>query len=62
MENIRIVNNSALLDEEIDDFISETVHEEDDALQNEIKKRKLTLIGLGSLYIILLLVSFTFLT
>ncbi len=62
MENIRILNKSALLEEEAEDFISETVLEEDDALQNNIKKRKLTLIGLGSLYIILLLVSLTFLT
>ena len=62
MENIRTLNNSSLLDEKVEDFIAETIHEEDSTLQNDIKKRKLTLIGLGSLYVILLLVSFTFLT
>lgn len=62
MEDIRILNNSALIDEKIEDFIAETVHEEDEEFQNDIKKRKLALIGLGSLYVVLLLLSFTFLT
>lgn len=62
MENVNVANNSVLLDQKNEDFVSETLVEEETQLHEEIKKRKLTLIGLGSLYIALILASFTFLT
>ena len=63
MENLKIANNnSIILDQKNEDFVSETLVEEENQLQEEIKKRKLKLIGLGSLYIALILTSFTFLT
>ena len=62
MENINIVNNSVLLEENTKDFISENLEEEELHLQKELRKRKLTLISLGSVYVLLILASFTLLT
>ncbi|MCB0731550.1 MAG: hypothetical protein KDC88_10995 [Ignavibacteriae bacterium] len=62
MENINYVNNSILLKQKADDFYSETLEEEEIQLKEELRKRKLTLISLGSVYILLILASFTFLT
>jgi len=62
VENINYVNNSILLKEERKDFISETLEEEELQLKEDLRKRKMTLIGLGSVYVLLILASFTFLT
>ena len=62
MENINIVNNSVLLEENTKDFVSENLEEEELHLQKELRKRKLTLISLGSVYVLLILASFTLLT
>ncbi|MCB9211017.1 MAG: hypothetical protein H6610_08645 [Ignavibacteriales bacterium] len=62
LENINYVNNSILLKQKADDFYSETLEEEEIQLKEELRKRKLTLISLGSVYILLILASFTFLT
>ena len=62
LENINYVNNSILLKEKSNDFYSETLEEEELQLKEELRKRKLTLISLGSVYILLILASFTFLT
>lgn len=62
MENINYVNNSILLNDKSEDFYSHNLEEEELLLQEELKKRKLTLISLGSIYVILILASFTFLT
>jgi hypothetical protein len=62
VENINYVNNSILLKHNSSDYLNENL--EDDALQlkADLKKRKLTLLGLGSVYVLLILASFTFLT
>lgn len=62
MENIQYLNKSVLLKEESRDFVSETLEEETLQLQEDIRKRKLTLIGLSTVYIVLILASLTFLT
>ena len=62
MENINYVNNSILLKHNPSDFVSETLEEDELQLQEDLRKRKMTLIGLGSLYVVLILASFTFLT
>lgn len=62
MENINYINRNILSNKKSFDFVSETVEEEEALLFEEMKKRKLTLIGLGSIYVILILASFTFLT
>ena len=62
LENINYVNNSILLKQKADDSYSETLEEEEIQLKEELRKRKLTLISLGSVYILLILASFTFLT
>ena len=60
MENINYVNN-ILFNDERKDFVSQTLEEEENQLKEDLKKRRRTLIGLGSFYVILLLASFTFL-
>jgi len=62
VDNINYVNNSILLEEERQDFVSETLEKEELELKEDLRKRKLTLIGLGSIYVVLILASFTFLT
>ena len=60
MDNINYVN-SLIQNEERQDFFSQTLHEEELQLQEELRRRRKTLIGLGSFYVILILASFTFL-
>jgi len=62
VENVNVANDNMILNQKSEDFVSETLAEEETQLHEEIKKRKLTLIGLGSIYIVLILASFTFLT
>ncbi|MBK8946911.1 MAG: hypothetical protein IPM32_16805 [Ignavibacteriae bacterium] len=62
MEKTTIFNSRLLINENSDDFISKTLFEEDQQIKDDVKKRKLTLIGLGSLYIVLILISFTLLS
>ena len=44
------------------DFISHTLNKEDKELKEDLRKRKLKLLGLGSIYVLLVLISFTLLT
>lgn len=62
MEKTNILQGKILFNETSKDFISNTLFEEEEEIQDDIRKRKLTLIGLGSLYIALILVSFTLLS
>jgi len=55
-------HSNILLKNEVNDFISENLHEEDAIIQREIKKRKMTMLSLGTFYILLLIVSFTLLS
>ncbi len=61
MDITKLSNSRILINDNNDDYISNTLFEEEQHIQDEIKKRKLKLIGLGSLYIVLILVSFTLL-
>ena len=62
MENINYVNNSILLKHNANDFLNENLEEDALQLQADLRKRKMTLLGLGSVYVLLILASFTFLT
>lgn len=55
-------HSNILLKDEVNDFISENLHEEDANIQREIKKRKMTMLSLGTFYILLLVISFTLLS
>jgi hypothetical protein len=61
LEKTTTFHNNILFEEQSKDFISSTLFEEDYQIKEDIKKRKITLIGLGSLYVILVLVSLTLL-
>jgi amino acid permease len=50
------------LEEKIQDYVSENHHEEELRLKKELRKRKLAMISLGSVYVMLILASFTLLT
>jgi len=62
LSEITYLNRKKLFTENTSDFISENLLEEELIYEEELKKRKLTLVSLGSIYILLLLVSFTLLT
>lgn len=62
MENVNYLNNSILVKKESKDFINETLEEEQLQLKADLRKRKLTLISLGSVYVLLILASFTLLS
>jgi hypothetical protein len=62
VENINYVNNSILLKHTAKDFLNENLEEDAIQLKADLRKRKLTLLGLGSVYVLLILASFTFLT
>ena len=61
LNEITYLNRSKLIINESEDFISHTLAEEEEVFEEELKKRKLTLLSLGSLYVFLLLISFTLL-
>ena len=62
VDNINYLNKSIIFNDESKDFVSETLNEEELERLEILKKRKLTLLGLSSIYIFLILASFTFLT
>ena len=57
MENVSTVNENDCLDNEDLDFISHNIHEENILLQRELQKRKVTMISLGSFYLLLTIIS-----
>ncbi len=57
MENINTVNKNDSLENENLDFISHNIHEENILLQRELQKRKITMISLGSFYLLLTIIS-----
>ncbi|MBK7978859.1 MAG: hypothetical protein IPK06_02370 [Ignavibacteriae bacterium] len=61
MDRTKLSYSRILINDSNNDYISNTLFEEEQHIKDEIKKRKLKLIGLGSLYIVLILVSFTLL-
>lgn len=61
LNEITYLNRSKLIINDSEDFICHNLEEEKSIFEEELKKRKLTLISLGSLYIFLLLISFTLL-
>lgn len=62
MENFTLSNKNSLVEDKAEDYVSKTIHAEEVALKKDMTKKRITLIGLGSLYVVLLLVSFTFLS
>ena len=46
-----------LLENESFDFISNNLHKENILLQREVQKRKITIISLGSFYLLLTIIS-----
>ena len=58
MDDINYANNDNLIQDECNDFVSETLLEENLQLHKDLRKRKYILIGFGSVYCFLILVSF----
>ncbi|MFZ1290125.1 MAG: hypothetical protein WAR79_08540 [Melioribacteraceae bacterium] len=61
MEKLNVMQKSILLEENGKDFVSSTLFVEDQHIQDEKKKKKLTIIGLASLYVLLITISLTLL-
>ncbi|MBK7107085.1 MAG: hypothetical protein IPH62_17575 [Ignavibacteriae bacterium] len=62
MEKLNIIQKNILMEENVKDFVANTLFIEDQHIQDEKKKKKLTMIGLVSLYILLITVSLTLLS
>ncbi len=62
LDNINYANNDNLIQDESKDFVSGIYEEEELQIHKDLRKRKYTLIGLGSVYFFLILVSITLLT
>ncbi len=60
MENSN--SKSMLIDEYASDFVSNNILQEEEKIKKELFKKKLTIISLGTLYVLLLVVSFTLLS
>ncbi|PID62592.1 MAG: hypothetical protein CR986_01060 [Ignavibacteriae bacterium] len=54
--------NDSYLKSEPSDFIATNLHQDEKVLSEELNKRKLTLISLASLYAVLIIASFIFLS
>lgn len=62
MEGTNHFSNNILLKTESKDFISENLVEEELQIKQDMRKRKMTIIGLGSVYVLLILASLIILT
>lgn len=62
MEGTNHFSNNILLKTESKDFISENLVEEELQIKQDMRKRKMTIIGLGSVYVVLILASLIILT
>ena len=62
MEGTNHFSNNILLKNEAKDFISENIVEEELQIKQDLRKRKMTIIGLGSVYVVLILASLIILT
>ncbi len=62
MENITYINKDYLKEEQVKDFVSKNLEEEELNFQQEQKRRKFALISLGSIYVLIILTSFVLLT
>ncbi len=60
MENSN--SKSMFIDEYASDFVSNNILQEEEKIKKELFKKKLTIISLGTLYVLLLVVSFTLLS
>ena len=59
MEIIGYNKDDAILDEEIKDYVDDSLKNDELHIYEMMMKRKLVLIGLASVYICLILISFT---
>ena len=62
MENYSSNSNSISLDEYTTDYVSNNIFKEEDKIKKELFKKKITIISLGTIYVLLLIVSFTLLS
>ncbi|MCB0748380.1 MAG: hypothetical protein KDC90_13040 [Ignavibacteriae bacterium] len=62
MEKTKLHKSKLAFEQTSTDFISHTLYEEDRELKEDLRMRKLKILGLGSIYVLLVLVSFTLLT
>ncbi len=62
MENYNSNPRSITIDEYTSDYVSNNVLEEEAKIKKELFKKKLTIISLGTIYVLLLVVSFTLLS
>ncbi|MCB0370486.1 MAG: hypothetical protein KDD45_13935 [Bdellovibrionales bacterium] len=62
MEKTKLHKSILAFEQTSNDFISHTLNKEDKELKEDLRKRKLKLLGLGSIYVLLVLISFTLLT
>ncbi len=62
MKNIKSVNANILTDEYSNDYINTNAFETDEEIRKELFKKKIAIIGLGTFYVLLFVVSFTLLS
>jgi hypothetical protein len=62
MDNYSSNSKSITIDEYASDYVSNNVLEEEAKIKKELFKKKLTIISLGTIYVLLLIVSFTLLS
>jgi hypothetical protein len=62
MDNYSSNSKSILVNENVTDFVSNNILEEEAKIKKELFKKKLTIISLGTIYVLLLIVSFTLLS
>ncbi len=55
-------SRSITIDEYTSDYVSNNVLEEEAKIKKELFKKKLTIISLGTIYVLLLVISFTLLS
>jgi hypothetical protein len=62
MDNYSSNSKSITINEYASDYVSNNVLEEEAKIKKELFKKKLTIISLGTIYVLLLIVSFTLLS
>lgn len=62
MENISYISNSIRKNNEAKDYVNDQIEVEELELIKDLRKRKMKLLGLGSVYIVLFLLSFVILS
>ncbi|MEE9430401.1 MAG: hypothetical protein V3V16_05130 [Melioribacteraceae bacterium] len=62
MENFKNANANILTEEYSNDYVNANAFETDEEIRKELYKKKIAIIGLGTFYVLLFVVSFTLLS